>query len=42
MTESTQLFISELIRAANEVDKLTKLEQANLLRRAAATVREYR
>lgn len=42
MTESTQLFISELIRAANEVEKLTKLEQANLLRRAAATVREYR
>lgn len=42
MTDSTQRFISELIRAANETEKLTNLERATLLRRAAGTVRDYR
>jgi len=42
MSESVQPFISELIRAANEIDKLTKPEQARLLRRAACTIRDYR
>jgi hypothetical protein len=42
MSESTHRFISELIRAANEVDKTTKLERANLLRRAAGTIRDLR
>lgn len=35
-------FISELIRAANETDRLTKPERARLLQRAAATLRDYR
>lgn len=35
-----QRFISELIRAANEVDKLTLLERTRLLQRAATTVRD--
>ena len=39
---STAAFISELIRAANDVEKLTKLERARLLQRAAATIRVYR
>lgn len=38
----TQRFISELIRAANEVDKLTKIERARLLRRASYTIRDQR
>jgi hypothetical protein len=42
MTDSGALFISELIRAANETDRLTKPERARLLQRAAATLREYR
>jgi hypothetical protein len=42
MNELVQPFISELIHAANEIDKLTKLEQASLLRRAACTIRDYR
>lgn len=42
MSDSTQRFISELIRAANEAERLTLLERANLLRRAAAIVRDYR
>jgi acyl-CoA reductase-like NAD-dependent aldehyde dehydrogenase len=42
MSEPVQPFISELIRAANEIDKLSKLEQASLLRRAASTIRDYR
>lgn len=42
MTDSIPAFISELIRAANECGKLTKPERANLLRRAATTIRDYR
>lgn len=42
MTGSTQRFISELIHAANEAGRLTKLEQANLLQRAAATIDNLR
>jgi acyl-CoA reductase-like NAD-dependent aldehyde dehydrogenase len=38
----TAAFISELIRAANEVPKLTMAERARLLQRAAATIRDYR
>ena len=40
--ESVAAFISELIRAANETDRLTEQEKARLLRRAAATIRGYR
>ncbi len=40
MNDSVQRFISELIRAANEVDKLTPLERTRLLQRAATTVRD--
>lgn len=42
MSESTQLFISELIRAAAKVEKLTKQERARLLRRAASTICDLR
>lgn len=35
-------FIPELLRAANEVDKLTRPEAAKLMRRAAATIRDLR
>lgn len=42
MTDAVQHFISELIRAANEVEMLTHLERANLLRRAAGTIRDIR
>lgn len=35
-------FISELLRAANEVDRLTVLERARLLRLAASTIKAYR
>lgn len=42
MTDSVANFVSELIRAANEADRLTKLERARLLQRAAGTLREYR
>ena len=38
----TAPFISELIRAANEIDGLTQAERARLLQRAAATIRNYR
>ena len=42
MPELVAAFISELIRAANEVDRLSKPERAGLLKRAAATIRDYR
>jgi len=42
MADSGAAFVSELICAANETDQLTKPERAGLLRRAAATLREYR
>jgi hypothetical protein len=34
--------ISELIRAANEIDQLTKEERVGLLQRAAATIADMR
>lgn len=42
MADPVAPFISELIRAANETEKLTKPERARLLQRAAATLRDYR
>ncbi len=33
-------FVSELIRAANEVDRLTPLERTRLLQRASVTIRD--
>ena len=39
---ATTDFIAELVRAANEVAKLTGLEKQRLLVRAVATVREMR
>lgn len=42
MPDAGTAFISELIRAANETDRLTKPEGAKLLERAAATLRDYR
>lgn len=42
MTDSTSAFISELIRAANEVPRLSMMERGRLLSRAAATIRDYR
>lgn len=42
MTDPAAPFISELIRAANEAEKLTKRECARLLERAAATLRDCR
>lgn len=42
MTNSVQLFITELIRAANQVEKLNKRERGALLRRAAGAIGEYR
>ena len=38
----TAAFVFELIRAANETDRLTKPERARLLERAANTIRDYR
>ncbi|HEV7417361.1 MAG TPA: hypothetical protein VGN98_14490 [Tianweitania sediminis] len=35
-------FISELIRAANEVERLTRPERQRLLERAAATIEDLR
>jgi hypothetical protein len=36
------VFIAELIRAANETSKLSPIETARLLRRAAASIRDSR
>jgi hypothetical protein len=41
MSGTPSAFVSELLRSANEVDRLTKPDQARLLERAAATIREY-
>ncbi|WP_018428250.1 hypothetical protein [Hoeflea sp. 108] len=38
----TSYFISELIRTANEISKLTRPEMARMLQRAANTIRDYR
>ena len=40
--ESVAAFISELIRTANETDRLTDQEKARLLQRAASTISGYR
>ncbi|WP_106727345.1 hypothetical protein, partial [Pseudaminobacter soli (ex Li et al. 2025)] len=42
MTDSSDAFVSELLRAANEVARLTVSERARLLQRAAATIRDCR
>lgn len=42
MTDLTQRFISELIRAANEIEKLTPLERTRLFQRSATTLRDLR
>lgn len=39
---STAAFISELIRAANEIDRLEKHERVGLLKRASAQIRDMR
>jgi hypothetical protein len=39
---STPAFIPELLRAANEVEKLTPLDMQLLLKRAAATIHDLR
>lgn len=39
---SVDLLVSELIRAANEVERLTKFERTRLLRRAASTIKAHR
>lgn len=41
-TSSVPGFVAELVRAANEVDRLTAGEIESLLRRAVATVRDLR
>lgn len=41
MTVTTD-FISELIRAANEINKLAPIERRNLMARASRTIREMR
>ncbi|ACE92269.1 hypothetical protein RHECIAT_CH0003321 [Rhizobium etli CIAT 652] len=41
-TSSVPGFVAELVRAANEVDRLTAGEIESLLRRAVTTVRELR
>lgn len=35
-------FISELIRAANEMGRITEIERGRLMTRAAWTIRDYR
>lgn len=42
MTDSVPAFISELIRAANETQRLSMFERGRLMERAAATIRDYR
>jgi len=42
MSELLPAFVSELVRAANGVDQLSRPEQVRLLQRAAATIRELR
>lgn len=42
MANSVPTFISELIRAANEVERLSTFERRRLMDRAAATIRDYR
>jgi hypothetical protein len=42
MSDTVPAFVSELIRAANEIERLTPFESARLLHRAASTIRDYR
>ncbi|MGE7368381.1 hypothetical protein ACQKKX_04830 [Neorhizobium sp. NPDC001467] len=39
---STNVFISEIVRSANEIDKIGDAERGRLLDRAARTIREMR
>ena len=41
MSESVAGFVSELIRAANEIDRVALFERAGLLRRAAAKIGDF-
>ncbi|ANL10293.1 hypothetical protein AMJ96_CH02645 [Rhizobium sp. N113] len=38
----TPAFVAELVRAANEIDKITPLEVTRLLHRAIVTIRDLR
>jgi hypothetical protein len=42
MSELVAAFVSELIRSANETERLSNYERSRLLRRAARTINEYR
>lgn len=42
MTDCVPAFITELIRAANETQRLNYFERSRLMERAAATIRDYR
>lgn len=42
MADTAATFISELVRAANETERLTGPERAAILLRAANTIRDYR
>lgn len=42
MADTIPTFISELIRAANETQRLSQFERGRLMERAAATIRDYR
>jgi hypothetical protein len=39
--DSVPAFIAELVRAANEIDRVSGRERSALLRRAASTIDEY-
>lgn len=41
-SDSVLAFISELIRDANEIHRLSMPERCRMLQRAAATIRDYR
>lgn len=41
MSDPAQRYVSELIRATNEVDKLTLLERTRLFQRASTTVLDH-
>jgi acyl-CoA reductase-like NAD-dependent aldehyde dehydrogenase len=40
-TDSVPAFVSELIRAANEIERVPMQERGALLRRAAITIRQF-
>lgn len=41
MSDAIPTFIAELIRAANEIDRVSIQERGAMLRRAAITIRQY-